>query len=109
MTQNHLRDHTGGNRDQHVVAAILHPLLTTSGLLQAVVLPVVHHILVAAILLRHFAALMPLLLGTSTARVILRSLGRRLGRGIARRLHGRTRITLLRCCTLLATRSLAML
>lgn len=39
-----LRNHARGNRHQHVIPAILHPVIATRWLVQPVATPVMHHI-----------------------------------------------------------------
>lgn len=54
-----LGNHARSNRHQHIVAAVLHPLVTTRWLVQAVTTPVMHHIACRTVLRWQTRALVP--------------------------------------------------
>src|SRR5476649_1428197 len=49
VTQQHVGDDAGGDSDQHIIAADLHPVLAARWRAQMMAAPVVDHVLVAAI------------------------------------------------------------
>lgn len=54
-----LCDHARGNRHQHVIAAVLHPVVATRRLVQTVAAPVVDHVVPPAVLRWNVRALYP--------------------------------------------------
>jgi hypothetical protein len=67
-----LKNDASGNRNQDVVAAGLHPVVTTRWRAQAVAAPVIDHIDAAAVLRRQSVATVKLMIGTGAAFVVFR-------------------------------------
>lgn len=66
MAQDQLCDHAGGNRDQQIVAPILHPLVATGRTLEAMAMPIIDHIVRGTELRWHACALDPVVLRPRT-------------------------------------------
>ena len=66
IAQNQLRNHATRNGHQQVVTAVLHPVVATGRVLQAMSTPVIHHILVRTVLWRHTRALHPIVVRPCT-------------------------------------------
>jgi hypothetical protein len=64
LPQQQLRNNAGGDGNQHIIAAGLHPVITARRRVQTMLAPVVDDILAAAVLGRQTIAAMVIMIGT---------------------------------------------
>src|SRR5476651_2467685 len=76
VTQQHVGDDAGGDSDQHIIAADLHPVLAARWRAQMMAAPVVDHVLVAAIFGRDALAAHHVVARAGTARAVVVDFGR---------------------------------
>ena len=69
--QHHGSNHTRGNCDQQVITAILNPVITAWRCREVMATPVIHHIVLTAILGRHATAFVPVMVRSATTTTVV--------------------------------------
>lgn len=69
--QHHGSNHTRGNCDQQVVTAILNPVITAWRCREVMATPIIHYIVLTAILGRHATAFVPVMVRSATTTTIV--------------------------------------